>query len=207
MNPTPGKRATSLFSLEHSKAAYGVDFGIYGGIVLALAGVLLAAAPREQGWTLTGYALLGLAGWTLIEYLIHRFLLHGLEPFRGWHGRHHERPQALICAPTLVSATSITVSIFLPALWLGGVWRALALTLGVVAGYLAYAVTHHATHHWRADNVWLRNCKRSHALHHRAVPEPGAYGVTSPFWDHLFRSLPTARAGRAGADQRAGGIR
>ena len=206
--PNPVRKRMSLISLEHSKAAYRVDFALYAGAVVTLAAVLLVAAPRERAWGLAGWVLVGLAGWTLIEYLLHRFLLHGLEPFRSWHARHHDRPQALIYAPTVVSAASITASIFAPALYFGDVWAALALTLGVIAGYLAYAVTHHATHHWRSDNAWLRGRKRHHALHHHAVLEPGAYGVTSAFWDHVFRSGTTLRrSGLTAIDYRADGIR
>ena len=182
-----------LFTLEHSRAAYWLDFAAYGAAVGALAGVLVVAGPREQGWEIAAVALLGLAGWTAIEYALHRFVLHGMDPFRRWHAEHHLRPNALICAPTLFSASLILVLVFLPALMLGGVWRACALTLGVLAGYLGYAITHHATHHWRADNAWLRRRKLSHALHHHATLEPGAYGVTSAFWDHVFGSMPRVR--------------
>ena len=181
-----------LFSLEHSKAAYRLDFAVYGAAVAALAAVLLVAAPREQGWQIVALVLLGLASWTAIEYALHRFVLHGLQPFSRWHAEHHQRPQALICAPTLVSASLIAALIFLPALLMGGVWRGCALTLGVLTGYLAYAITHHATHHWRSDNAWLQRRKRCHALHHHAALEPGGYGVTSAFWDHVFRSIPRA---------------
>lgn len=181
-----------LLTLEHSKAAYRLDFAVYGASVAALAAVLLVAAPREQGWEIVALALLGLASWTAIEYALHRFVLHGMQPFSRWHAEHHERPQALICAPTIVSASLIAALIFLPALLLLGVWFSCALTLGVLTGYLAYAITHHATHHWRSDNAWLRRRKRSHALHHHATLEPGGYGVTSTFWDHVFHSIPRA---------------
>jgi cyclopropane-fatty-acyl-phospholipid synthase len=80
---------------------------------------------------------------------------------------------------------------FLPALALGGLWKACALTLGLVVGYLAYGVTHHATHHWRADSAWLRRRKRWHALHHHQK-RPCCYGVTTTFWDQLFGTLPRA---------------
>ena len=182
-----------LFALEHSKAAYRLDFAVYGGLVVGLAAVLLVAGPRQRGWEITAFALLGLAGWTAIEYALHRFVLHGMDPFRRWHAEHHDRPQALICAPTLFSASLIAALIFLPALLLGGIWIACALTLGVLTGYLAYAVTHHATHHWRADNAWLRRCKLNHARHHHHTLAPGAYGVTSAFWDHVFGSAPGRR--------------
>ena len=185
-----------LFSLEHSKAAYRADFALYGVSVSALAVFLLAACPRGQRLEIGMLALTGVLSWTAIEYVLHRFVLHGLQPFRGWHEQHHRRPTALICAPTILSATLIATLVFLPALALGGLWRACALTLGVSAGYLAYAVTHHATHHWRGDSAWLKRRKRWHARHHHEIEQPGCYGVTSGFWDHVCGSAhrPTESA-------------
>ena len=176
-----------LFTLEHSKGAYRADFALYGTAVVVLAAFLLLDGPRAQRLQIVSFALLGLASWSAIEYALHRFVLHGMQPFQGWHAEHHQRPTALICTPTILSATLIATLVFLPALALGGLWRACALTLGVVTGYLAYSITHHATHHWRADTAWLRQRKRWHALHHHAR-EPGCFGVTSAFWDHVFGS-------------------
>ena len=183
----------SLFTLEHSKAAYVADFVLYGFAVVMLAAFLCVDAPAGAWPQLVSLALVGLAAWTAIEYVLHRFVLHGLQPFQAWHAEHHRRPTALICAPTVLSAALITTLVFLPAWALGNVWNACALTVGVLAGYLAYAITHHATHHWRADNAWLRRRKRAHALHHH-LDAPGCYGVTSAFWDHVFRSAPGRRA-------------
>ena len=181
-----------LFSLEHSKLAYGVDFVLYGAAIVVLATFLLTEPARQQAPQSLGLVLAGLAGWTLIEYLMHRFVLHGLQPFRGWHDEHHRRPAALISAPTILSGTLITTLVFLPALALTDVRRASALTLGVLMGYLAYSVTHHATHHWRADNAWLKQRKRWHAQHHH-VGQPGCYGVTTDLWDRVFDSAHRAR--------------
>lgn len=180
-----------LFSLEHSKAAYRADFALYGIAVVLLAGFLLAGSPTGELPEIAAWSLAGLAGWTGIEYALHRFVLHGLRPFSRWHAAHHQRPMALICAPTIMSAALIVTLVFLPALLLGGLWRACALTLGVLAGYLAFSVTHHATHHWRADHAWLKQRKQWHALHHN-TGEAGCYGVTSAFWDHVFGSAPAA---------------
>ena len=178
-----------LFALEHSKVAYRADFALYGTAVAVLAAVLWVAGPRQQWLTMLALVLLGLGGWTAIEYALHRFVLHGLQPFRRWHAQHHQRPTALICTPTVLSATLIAALVFLPALAWGNLWRACALTLGLLGGYLVYTITHHATHHWRADNAWLKQRKRWHALHHhRAVGKPGCYGVTSAFWDRVFGS-------------------
>jgi hypothetical protein len=176
-----------LFALEHSNAAYRADFVLYSAAVVALAVFLPVAGPRELRPDMAALAVTGLAGWTAIEYLLHRFILHGLRPFSRWHTEHHQRPTALICAPTILSATVIFTLVFLPALKLGYPWRACALTLGVLSGYLTFSITHHATHHWRPGNAWSKGRHRWHALHHHAR-QPGFYGVTTAFWDHVFRS-------------------
>ena len=176
-----------LVSLEHGKAAYFADFAFYGAAVVALAVFLAMTGPRAQYPVLVGYALLGLASWTLIEYALHRFVLHGVQPFHRWHVEHHHRPMALIGTPTILSAALIAALVFVPALLLGGPWRARAFTLGVLMGYLAYGIIHHAAHHWRAHNAWFKQCKRWHALHHRGM-DAGCYGVTTTLWDHVFRT-------------------
>ena len=177
-----------LFALEHSQAAYRADFALYGAAVAALGAFLLLDGPRDQQPVIAAIALAGLVSWTAIEYALHRFVLHGLQPFSRWHAEHHDRPRALICSPTIMSASLILTLVFLPALLFGGLWRACAFTLGVLTGYLAYAITHHATHHWRASGPWLKDRKRWHALHHHHIDQPGYYGVTSAFWDHVFGS-------------------
>lgn len=183
-----------LFTLEHGKAAYRVDFVVYGAAVVGLAAVLLAEGPASQRFELLALVAAGLLGWSVVEYGLHRFVLHGLAPFQGWHAQHHRRPTALISTPTLMSAALIATLVFAPAWALGGRWAACALTLGLSTGYFAYAITHHATHHWHADNAWLRQRKRWHALHHGQPDEACCFGVTSPFWDHVFGSARRAAA-------------
>jgi len=182
----------SLLSLEHSRAAYRADFVLHGTAVVMMATLLVLRGPHEHGVALAAFTLAGLAGWSALEYALHRFVLHGLQPFRRWHGEHHRRPTALIYTPTVMSAALIVALVFLPAWALSDLWRACALTLGVTAGYLAYATTHHAVHHWHTNTAWLRQRKRWHALHHR-VGQSACYGVTSPFWDHVFGSAVSRR--------------
>lgn len=176
------------FTLEHSKLAYQADFALYGSAILLLTGFLLVTGTREQWPEMLALALAGIASWTGIEYALHRFVLHGLIAFRRLHLRHHQRPRALIFTPTFMSMILFALLVFLPALLLGGLLHSCALTVGILIGYLAYTVTHHAIHHWRSDNVWLKNRKRWHALHHGNVEHSGCYGVTSSFWDHVFGS-------------------
>lgn len=177
--------AKAMFAIEHGKAAYWADFGIYGTAVAVLAIALSAFAPREQWLTLAALVVLGAVAWTLMEYALHRFVLHGLEPFLSWHAEHHERPTALMGTPTLLSISLVALLVFLPGLLAAGFWKASALTLGVTAGYLAYALTHHATHHWRSRSPWMARRKRWHARHHHTA---ACYGVSCSFWDKVFGS-------------------
>ena len=189
-----------MFTLEHSKAAYRVDFAVLGGASVGLAALLLMA-PDARLIENVAYAALGLAGWTFIEYGLHRFLLHGVKPFSTWHAEHHRRPAARIYSPTVVSVASIAVLIYLPTWLVLGPWPACALTFGVTAGDFAYSVTHHAVHHWGAGGRWLGRRKHWHGLHH-ACPlddtrRPGYYGVTCTFWDRVLRTA-LARSGHGG---------
>ena len=181
-------RFMDLFSLEHGKLAYRADFALYASASFGLGVFLVVAGPRELRLEIMAFSLLGLTGWTLVEYLLHRFVLHGLRPFSTWHARHHAHPTALISTPTTLSASLIAGLVFLPGLILGGLWRGCALTFGMLTGYLAYSIMHHASHHWRARHAWMKQLKYWHALHHNPNMPPGHYGVTCKFWDDVFGS-------------------
>ena len=183
----------ALFSIEHSRAAYRADFALYGAASVSLAATLLWAGPPQQRLALAALAATGLVGWSALEYALHRHVLHSVQPFRRWHAEHHARPTALISAPTLLSASLIVSLVFLPAFALAGAWAACALTFGVLTGYLAYAVTHHAVHHWHGNHPWLLRRKRWHALHHGGRSQGGHYGVTTGVWDRVFATAAASR--------------
>ena len=143
----------ALFELEHSEGAYRADFALYGAAIALLAAYLLRTVPHGQWLATVALAAIGLVGWSAIEYGIHRFVLHGLPPFKGWHAQHHRRPSALIAMPTLLSAALIGALVFLPAWGFANGPDACALTLGVLIGYFGYSLAHHATHHWPADSA------------------------------------------------------
>lgn len=196
--------ALRLLSIEPGPAVYRADFLLYG-TALACLGLALLTHPLEGA--LLGWVAAGVAAWSLLEYLLHRFVLHGLSPFRDWHAEHHRRPGARISAPTLLTAGLFTL-LLLPMGWWLGRWPTLALGFGLLGGYFCYAIVHHVLHRplpqtaawpWRS---LLRRQRRWHARHHqRASPargdphEPGHYGVTSAFWDHIFRTGDRNRPG------------
>lgn len=179
-----------MLSLEHGKAAYRADFVLYACAVVGLATFLAVSIPGPMQAQSLALAVFGFIAWTGIEYSLHRFVLHGIEPFKSWHARHHHRPAARICMPTIFSASLIFVLAFVPAFALLGRWGACGFTLGVTTGYLAYGTTHHAVHNWRARGTWLTKRKQWHALHHGGR---GGYGVTTDFWDRLFAKMALGR--------------
>ena len=137
----------SLFSLEHSSTAYRVDFALYALLCLGTSATLLSVGPAGKSIALLLWVMGGGAVWSLLEYLLHRYVLHGVAPFSRWHAQHHLRPRALIASPISLSLSLFLTMGTLPAWWLLGIWPALALTLGLMTSYLAYGLTHHATHH------------------------------------------------------------
>lgn len=184
----------NLFSIELTPAGNRFDFSLYAVTVLGLGAFLMLSGSADQQVESLGWVVLGLFVWSALEYLLHRFVLHGLEPFKDWHQMHHQRQAALIGAPTSLSATLMALLVFVPAWALADVRIASALTLGVAAGYLGYALTHHAIHHWRGESAWLLRRKRWHALHHRYFDRNGRYGVTNSVWDLVFgTSKPALR--------------
>lgn len=177
-----------LLSIEHSKLAYFGDLVAYAIAVTSMAVWLSWAGQASQAPVLWLAALLGLLAWSPVEYVVHRFVLHGLEPFRSWHAVHHQRPRALIGAPTLLTMPAFFGLVFVPLSWLSDVRLACAFTMGLVGGYLVYAIVHHAAHHWHVRLPSLQQRKRTHAMHHSDQGGRGRYGVTSGVWDRIGRT-------------------
>ena len=175
-----------LLNFEHGKVAHRADIALFGIAVAVLAGSAWVAKPDGRGFAACGWALSGLAAWTLVEYLLHRFVLHRLPPFKRLHATHHQHPTALIGSPTLMTTALFGLLVFAPSHAAFGLWRACALTLGMVGGYLAFTIVHHGVHHWRGSARWLQRRRRWHGLHHRSPAQPACFGVTSGFWDHVF---------------------
>jgi hypothetical protein len=108
---------------------------------VALGAFLVGASPRTQWLANAGIALAGLSSWSILGYALHRFVLRRMEPFRSWRTTAREifaaqslqRHLAFHCCPAVFLLTNA--------------WRASAVILGVLTGYFAFAIMHHAIHH------------------------------------------------------------
>ena len=172
---------------------------VVGGVWLAI----------DRGIAGIGVALLVLAGigiWTLTEYWLHRLLFHWEPSFRGGdrlhfiiHGVHHDHPND---AMRLVMPPA--VSIPLSALFLGlfvllfGSPHAFPIFSGFIGGYLVYDYTHYHVHHHTPKTKLGRRLREQHMRHHFQDHHYG-FGVSSPLWDVVFRTLPRRRSAEPAA--------
>lgn len=140
----------------------------------------------------------GLLSWTLVEYLFHRFIFHlsaTKEPYKSildvLHLKHHAYPNKVEYV-TAYALYSIPIYLFFLGLfWLGsGNWaQALTLSAGMSVGYAIYEWTHYAAHHVQPKTGWGLFLKKYHLTHHYRDSE-NYFGVTSHFWDIIFRTKP-----------------
>ena len=160
----------------------------------------LSVRPADASWLYIPLAfLIGVFMWTLSEYTLHRFVFH----FRArnpqqdriiylFHGVHHHQPQCktrLVMPPVLsIPLAFVFYGLFSLVLGLLGAphWVGPMLS-GFTIGYLIYDLTHYATHHWPMRSGWAKYLKRYHMMHHYKTPD-AKYGVSSPFWDFVFKT-------------------
>jgi dihydroceramide fatty acyl 2-hydroxylase len=145
--------------------------------------------PLSLAWFAAGLGL-----WTLMEYLIHRFSFHFAPRGRFGvilayliHGVHHAYPEdhRRWVTPPVISVP-IAIGLYLtlrPVLGL----IVNPLSSGVALGYLAYDLTHYVIHRGRVTSRIGRFLRSHHMQHHYSTPER-RFGVSSPFWDYVFRT-------------------
>lgn len=144
---------------------------------------------------LIGIYTLGLLSWTLFEYAFHRWIYHkGRTLAHAGHQMHHDSPKTLIGMPWFMTTG------FLWCVWyvLGYRLQAgytLTFMAGLVTGFNLYGAFHHIHHHFNLKHTWYRKLRIHHKIHHQ-YPEVN-FGVTSPFWDHLFGTTYRDKYGRS----------
>ena len=177
-----------------SKVHFMVPVYIFVPVILAFS---YGAYYYDLGILLyLGLFLGGLFVWTLVEYIMHRFVFHYMPPNKPWamrmhfifHGVHHDYPsdaKRLVLPPSLsiplATGFYFLFNALLPTNYIWGFFP------GFILGYLFYDISHYAIHHFNfKGNIW-KKIKQHHMLHHYQDPAKG-YGVSSPLWDKIFRS-------------------
>ena len=145
---------------------------------------------------IVGLFALGALSWTIIEYLLHRFVFHyqpktpfGKRIHFFTHGVHHDYPKdstRLVMPPPF----SLPLGALFIVLYynLFGVYG-FALTAGLFTGYVVYDTVHYATHHLPMKSRLGKFLKQYHMKHHYTDSDR-SFGVSSPLWDFVFRTQP-----------------
>ena len=187
---------------------------IYVPVIVSL--VVLCAREVQAGveivlYVAAGLALAGLLLWTFAEYWLHRKVFHwdpdhpvGHRLHFIIHGVHHDHPNDKMRLVMPPGASLPLAALFFGAFWLiFGTPTAYPLFAGFLIGYLIYDYMHYYLHHFVPKSKLGKRLREQHMRHHFQDHRYG-FGVSSPIWDAVFRTLPRTRRSesRRSADAR-----
>lgn len=151
---------------------------------------------ESNAYLITGLFFTGLFSWTFAEYMMHRFLYHKLKDatyntgiqylFHGIHHRHPHDKSRLILPPI---PSLIMGFIFFCIFYLLMNKYAFIFLPGFAIGYSIYMTIHYATHILPPPNNVFKYIWTHHNIHHYQQHDK-AFGVTTPFWDYIFGTMP-----------------
>ncbi|KAF4470008.1 cytochrome P450 oxidoreductase [Fusarium albosuccineum] len=160
-------------------------------------GTYLASQGYDNQLYTAGYWVFGVFFWSIIEYVLHRFLFHldyylpdnrvGITLHFLLHGIHHYLPMdkyRLVMPPTLFIVLATPFWYFAHSVFAHSWYAATAAYCGGIFGYICYDLTHYFLHHQNLP-LWYKELKKYHLAHHFLDYELG-FGVTSKFWDTIF---------------------
>jgi sterol desaturase/sphingolipid hydroxylase (fatty acid hydroxylase superfamily) len=142
------------------------------------------------------YFFAGLLFWTIFEYLAHRYIFHMATTTKirekiqyTFHGVHHEYPRdknriVMPPLPGFIIGVALIVVFRLAAGEPG-----YAFAAGFLAGYASYALVHYSIHTRIPPKNIIGKLWMHHSYHHYKN-DAQAYGVSSPLWDYVFRTMP-----------------
>jgi sterol desaturase/sphingolipid hydroxylase (fatty acid hydroxylase superfamily) len=171
-----------------------ITFTTYGSVVSLFMYLSYREGVLGIGATAITF-LCGLVFWTFFEYLMHRYVFHFVSESElakrftyALHGVHHEAPRdhdRLFMPPVpgliIIGVVSLVVKLVLGAF-------AFSFLAGWLFGYMLYAYVHYKVHATNPPKIF-RKMWIHHNMHHYKYPDK-AFGVSSPFWDMVFGTMP-----------------
>jgi sterol desaturase/sphingolipid hydroxylase (fatty acid hydroxylase superfamily) len=149
-----------------------------------------------NAWQAPVLFVLGLLSFSLVEYVMHRFLFH-LTPKNPKqevfaykvHGVHHDYPKDKdrLAMPIPLSLTLSTGFFFLFKLLMGNF--VFGFLPGFLIGYASYLGVHYMVHAYQPPKNFFKILWVHHGIHHYKDPD-NAFGVSSPIWDVVFGTMP-----------------
>ncbi|MBK7863007.1 MAG: sterol desaturase family protein [Archangiaceae bacterium] len=177
-----------LFSKTHP----AIPFVFWVPVAVALpAHALVTGLTPWRGFL--GFGLLGLLGWQVTEYVVHRHFFHwqGIGPrtrrlhdiVHGYHHKYPDDPGRLVMP--------LAVSLGIAALLAGGLALlgrpafSVPFFTGFLWGYLFYDFMHWSTHHRSPLTRWGRAMRAHHMAHHFADIDSN-FGISHRWLDRLL---------------------
>lgn len=160
--------------------------------------VLSAYAYSEFNFSLlriASYFFSGLLVFTLVEYVMHRFLYHlpGVYDEGKFayaiHGIHHKFPKdkKLLVMPPVLSVALASIILGINYLIFGN--NGFPFTGGFLFGYAGYLSVHYIVHAFKPPKNIFKELWVNHSIHHYQDDDK-AFGVSSPLWDYIFGTMP-----------------
>ncbi len=171
---------------------------IYVPVIVAL--FVIGANQGQGALELIGLFAAGVFIWTLSEYWLHRLIFHW-EPDNAFgrrmhfiiHGVHHDHPNDKLRLVMPPGASIPLALLFAGLFWLiFGTPTAYPLFAGFLTGYLGYDYMHYYLHHFVPKSRLGKHLREQHMRHHFQDHRYG-FGVSTPLWDAVFRTLPRTR--------------
>ncbi|WP_317191209.1 sterol desaturase family protein [Hymenobacter sp. BT523] len=169
--------------------------------IFAVTGVLSMYYGLTRGFMTglgaLGLFLVGLLAFTLVEYLVHRYVYHipATTPGRAkfqytMHGVHHEYPKdkTRLAMPPIITVFVASLLFFIFRFSFGS--YAFGLLSGFTFGYAMYLFVHYAIHAYAPPKNFLKVWWTHHSQHHYRQDEV-AFGVSSTLWDHIIGTMPS----------------
>lgn len=215
-----GAISKSLNGLPNPGSPQGVDLAVearrsrrrlYPVTILYSAyslSVLVAALVSGHNVAVVlGIFLLGVGVWTYVEYLAHRYILHGCFPdgegfvrhflharFDHLHYEHHERPWDGNHINGTIRDTLPVVALFAALSFLAPLHTLPVLVAGILQSYIAEEWIHHSVHFYNFRGRYFRYIKRHHLYHHSPRGSEVGFGLTNGIWDVLRHTRIPAEA-------------
>lgn len=177
--------------------AYFTYPAIQISIVLSLLSLAAAVYFADSLLLLLLIVVLAPLVYSLVEYVLHRYVLHGRFLYRSkataaiWkrvHYDHHQDPAnlAVLFGDMRTTLPPILLIAIPPGYLIHGIGgAAMAVCCGVLLVAL-YEFCHAAQHlPYEPASRYLRRLKKRHLAHH-FHNETGNFGITTPFWDRRF---------------------
>jgi fatty acid hydroxylase family protein len=202
-NPLPPGAARLRLEARKARRRFFPSTALYCSYALTLLGLGLRSPHRAVA---LAFFSGGAAAWTLLEYAVHRYVLHGRFPdgkgpyrrfthkyFDPLHWEHHARPWDGEHINGRLHDTLPFAGLFVALSFLAPFHTAPLFVAGMLQAYVMEEWVHHSVHFYHFNNRYFRYIKRHHLFHHSPRGSDVGYGLTSGFWDVVWRTrIPEA---------------